>query len=268
MKLELTNGYRLHFREFSRVMSYVTEQKERKIIPRQEITKALGMSIRQFESLSSIMVALGLLKPATFVLTILGRAIAEKDLFFEKEETLWLMHYIVSSNPKWVVWHRIVTKVFPNEIIINAPVCSPYFSDLAETYSVRSIERKVPKEINAVLYAYSETHFLKLNFISKMSTGQWKREESDKISSLPFLYACLHFQEMLGRQSTGISLEEALVNDLSPARVLHLKQYEVVALFDQLHSTRLCSLETFGELHQLRYAYGLTKQVVLNEIYD
>jgi len=268
MKLELTNGYRLHFLEISRILGYLKEQKGRKIIPRLEIIEALGMSIRQYESLSSIMVALGLMKPGTFVLTQLGKTIAEKDLFFEKEETLWLMHYTISSNPKWVVWHRLVTQVFPNLSLISAPSCAPYFSDLSANYSARSLERKVPKEINAVLYAYSETHFLKLNFISKISIGQWKHEEPNKISPLPFLYCLLHSQEMDGIKSTGISLEEAVNRDLSPSKVLSLKSYEVELLFDQIHNTRFASLETFGELNQLRYAPGLTKQIILNEIFD
>ena len=241
MKLELTNGYRLHFQELSRILGYINVQKGRKIIPRQEIILALGMSIRQYESLSSIMVALGLIRPSTFMLTSLGRSIAGKDLFFEKEETLWLMHYIVSSNPKYVIWHRLVTEVFANESLISAPSCTPYFSDLSEKYSARSLERKIPKEINAVLYAYSETQFLKLNLISKTTTGHWKREEPNKITPLPFLYTLLHHQEMIGHQSTGISMEEILSNEFSPIKVLYLKRYEVELLFDQLHNTRLAN---------------------------
>lgn len=268
MKLELTNGYRLNFQEFSRILGYLKEQNRRNIIPRHEIIETLGMSIRQYESLSSILVALGLIKPTTFVLTSFGSTIAEKDLFFERVESLWLMHYIISCNPKWVVWHRIITRVFPNESVISASVCSPYFSDLAELYSMHSFERKVPKEINAVLYAYSETFFHKLNYISKIAIGQWKKEEPNKISPLPFLYSCLNFQEMFGRISTGISLDEAFIHELSPAKVLNLQKYEIEFLFDQLHNTRLANLETFGDLHQLRYAHGLTKQIILNEIYD
>ncbi|MFA5872615.1 MAG: DUF4007 family protein [Anaerolineales bacterium] len=267
IKLELTNGYRLHFLELSRILGYLKEQPGRKIIPRQEIIEALGMPIRQYESLSSIMVALGLIRPATFVLTPLGSTIAGKDLFFEKEETLWLLHYTVSCNPKWVVWHRLVTQVFPNQSLINAVSCAPYFSDLSANYSASSLERKVPKEINAVLYAYSETHFLKLNFISKIAAGQWKREEPNKITPLPFLFSLLLFQEMMDRKSTGISLTEALTGELSPAKVLNLERYEVEILFDQLHNTRFANLENFGDLHQLRYAHGLSKQLILNEIY-
>jgi len=268
MKLELTNGFRLHFQEFSRILGYLNEQKERKLIPRQEIIEALGMPIRQYESLSSIMVALGLIKPSSFVLTSLGKMIGAKDLFFEKEESLWLMHYIVSCNPKWVIWHRLVTQVFPNQRLISASVCAPYFADLSETYSALSLERKVPKEINAVLYAYSETHFLRLHFISKIATGQWKREEPNMITPLPFLYALLHYQEMAGRQSTGISIEEAVGTELSPGRVLNLKDYDVKLLFDQLNNTQLVNLESFGDLYQLRFAHGLTKQLILDEIFD
>lgn len=193
IKLELTNGYRIHFEEVSRILGFLKTQPSRNIVPRSEIIQSLGMFIRQYESLSSIMVACGLIKPATFVLTDLGKTIANKDLFFEKIDTIWLLHYMASSNPKWIVWHRLITQIFPNNDLINADVSRKYFDDLSNTYSARSLEKKVPKEINAILYAYSETHFLKLNFISKTGLGKYKKETPVMVSASPFLYAILHF---------------------------------------------------------------------------
>jgi len=268
MKLELTNGYRLHFEEFSRILSYLKEQKGRNIIPRQEIIESIGMSIRQYESLSSIMVALDLIKPSTFILTEFGSSIADNDLFFEKEDTLWIMHYNASSNPKWVIWHRLVNLVFPNHRDIDTKVCFPYFKDLAATYSTRSLERKVPKELQAVLYIYAETHFLKLNFLSKIKTGVYKTEIPNEVSSLSFLYMILHYIEMTNDPSTAIGIKTLTENENSPGKVLNIDSSSVSILFENLSNTKLVNLETFGDLYQLRLTQGLNKQKVLTQIYS
>jgi len=267
MKLELTNGYRLHFDEFSRILSYLKEQKGRKVIPRKEIIESIGMSIRQYESLSSIMVALGLIKPATFVLTELGEAISTYDLFFENEDSLWLMHYIASCNPKWVIWYRLVNQIFPNHKIIDMLVCMPYFQDLADHYSERSLERKIPKETQAVLYIYAETHFLKLNFLSKVKTGVYKTEIPNKVSALSFLYMILHYLEINNDPSTAIGINTITEGENGPGKVLNLDKSMVSIMFEKLDATRLVNLETFGDLYQLRISQGLTKEKVLNTIY-
>ncbi len=61
-KLQLTNGYYLHFDQISRIVQYAYEQIPRKKIPRDEIIDTLGMPLRQFTNLSSICVGVGLNK--------------------------------------------------------------------------------------------------------------------------------------------------------------------------------------------------------------
>lgn len=268
MKLELTNGYRLHFEEFTRILSYLKEQTGKNIIPRQEIIQSIGISIRQFESLSSIMVALDLIKPSTFLLTEFGSTVANNDLFFEKEDTLWILHYNASSNPKWVIWHRLVNQIFPNNRNIDTRVCLPYFQDLAETYSEISLKRKVPKEIQAVLYIYAETHFLKLNYLSKIKTGVYKTEIPNEVSALSFLYMILHYLETINDPSTAIGIKSITEDENSPGKVLNIDSSSVSILFEKLSSTRLVNLETFGDLYQLRLTQGLNKQKVLTQIYS
>ncbi len=267
MKLELTNGYRLHFEEFSRILKYLKEQEGRKVIPRQEIIESIGMSIRQYESLSSIMVALGLIKPSTFVLTELGEAVATHDLFFEKEDSLWLMHYTVSCNPKWVIWHRLINQILPNHKNIDTQVFMPYFQDLAEHYSARSLEKKVPKETQAVLYIYTETHFLKLNYLNKIKTGTYKTEIPNEVSTLSFLYMILHYLEITKDPSTATSINTITDGENSPGKVLNIDKSIVSVLFEMLDATRLVNLETFGDLYQLRLSQGLSKEKVLSAIY-
>ena len=77
MKLQLTNGYHVHFDQISRILQYLLTTGNRKKIPRQEIVATLGLSDRQVENLISVSVGFGLVKSRTSVLTPLGKIIEE-----------------------------------------------------------------------------------------------------------------------------------------------------------------------------------------------
>ena len=113
MKLQFTNGYRPRFNQISRILQFLLTQGDRKKIPRQDIVEALGIPNKQVENLTSMMTGFGLVLPRVSRLTPLGSAIIQGDPYFEKLETLWIIHYVVSCNPEWVVWYRIVNNVVP-----------------------------------------------------------------------------------------------------------------------------------------------------------
>ena len=113
MKLQLTNGYRPRFDQISRILQFLLSQEERKKNSRQEIVAALGIPENQVENLISMMTGFGLVLPRVTTLTPFGKAVIISDPYFERLETLWIIHYVVSSNPEWVVWYRIINIVLP-----------------------------------------------------------------------------------------------------------------------------------------------------------
>jgi len=166
MKLQLTNGYHVHFDQISRILQYLLTAGSRKKIPRQEIVATLGLSDRQVENLISVSVGFGLVKSRTSILTPLGKIIAEMDGHFERIETLWIIHYIISSNPEWVVWYRIVNQIIPmNDHIVISEVALSYFSDLKSSFSERTLKEKLPGEIGAVLQSYVQSSLARLNLL-------------------------------------------------------------------------------------------------------
>ena len=139
MKLHLTNGYKPYFDQISRIMQYLDDNVDRTKVPPREIENALGMSELQVKFWSSTAVAFGLFEPRTFVLTDLGKTVAEKDGFFEQKDTLWIIHYIASSNPEWIVWYRMFNRIIPFNDRISVDQSVTYFSDLASLYSERAM---------------------------------------------------------------------------------------------------------------------------------
>lgn len=267
MKLQLSNGYYLRFDQVSRILQYALGQMPCKSIPRPEFVDALGMSLKQFENLSSICVGLGVTKPRTFVLTHLGEAIAEHDIFFDNIATLWLMHYVISSEPKWVVWNRLVNQVIPENDEISTEIAQPYFKNLRESFSEQAMTKKIRKEVLSVLDAYSEQKFSQLHLIKKASTGKYIRRESEQIEHLPFFYCLLHYRERVYPHSTALVIQDIINAENSPGRVLYLEDYAVKNLLTILHDLSLIRIETVGDLEQMRFNDDTFKESVLKAIY-
>jgi len=268
MKLQLTNGYHVHFDQISRILQYLLTTGCRKKIPRQKIVATLGLSDRQVESLISVSVGFGLVKPRTSILTPLGKIIAEKDVYFERIETLWIVHYIMSSNPEWVVWHRIVNQIIPiNDRIVISDVALPYFSDLKSSFSERTLKEKLPGEIGAVLQSYVQSSLSRLNLLRKELTGIYHKETPVDIPPLAFLYQLLHFREMTAISASALPIEEIEKGKDSPGAVLNLPEYMFRDLLNRLHDSGLVRWEQFGDLDQVRFSEELTLTEVLYRIY-
>jgi hypothetical protein len=267
MKLQLTNGYILHFDQISRIIQYSLEQSDRSKIPRPEFLSVLGMSERQFENLSSICVALGLTKRGTFKLTALGNAIAQHDIFFDNIATLWIIHYVISSELKWVVWNRLINKVIPDNQKVNTDVALPYYADLSSMVSEKTIKEKLPKEILSSLNAYGEQKLSRLRIIDKLSTGEYIRSKPIEIEPLPFLFCLLHFRDIHSPTTTGLIIKEIVYSENSPGRVLFVAEYKINELLSKLHDMAIIRIETIGDLDQMRFSEGLTKDKVLEKMY-
>lgn len=268
MKLQLTNGYHVHFDQISRILQYLLTAGSRKKIPRQEIVTTLGLSDRQAGNLISVSVGFGLVKSRTSILTALGKIIAEKDGYFERIETLWIIHYIVSSNPEWVVWYRIVNQIIPmNDHIVISEVALPYFSDLKSSFSERTLKEKLPGEIGAVLQSYVQSSLARLNLLRQEQTGIYHKDTPVDIPPLAFLYHLLHFRKMHAISASALPIEEIENGKNSPGMVLNLPEYVFRDLLNRLHDSGLVRWEQFGDLDQVRFSENMTLTEVLYRIY-
>lgn len=268
MKLQLTNGYHVHFDQISRILHYLLTTGSRKKNPRQEIVATLGLSDRQVENLISISVGLGLVKSRTSILTPLGKIIAEKDSYFDRIETLWIIHYVISSNPEWVVWYRIVNQVIPmNDSIVISEVTLPYFADLKSTFSERTMKEKLPGEIGVVLQSYIQSSLARLNLLRQEQTGVYHRDTPVDIPPLAFLYQLLHYKELHAISASALTIAEIEKGQNSPGMVLNLPEHVLRNLLNRLHDNELIRWEQFGDLDQVRFSDDMTSTAVLYRIY-
>lgn len=268
MKLQLTNGYRPRFDQISRILQYLLVQQGKKKIPRQEIVSALGIPNKQIENLTSMMTGFGLVLPRVTTLTPLGNAIIQFDPYFDKLETLWIIHYIVSSNPEWVVWHRIINTVLPSQDRFSVDEISDrYFTDLTIHFSERTISEKLPKEVGAVFAAYTRSELSHLGILEVERTGNFIKSNPVEIPDLAFLYCLLYFRDKYSPGSSAVNTEDACLLENSPGRVFNLPEYQVRTILGNLHDAGLVRLEQLANLDQVRLSEATTQESVLQRIY-
>jgi hypothetical protein len=269
MKLQFTNGYRPRFDQISRILQYLLEEEGRKKISQKEIVDKLGIPANQVENLISMMVGFGLVTPRVGTITSLGKAIIQSDRYFEKIESIWIIHYIVSSNPEWVVWYRVINDALPSrdKFTIDG-VSSNFFSDLELKFSNKTISDKLPKEVGAVFSSYARSDFARLGILEQDgNTGNFIRGNPSEIPVLALFFCILYYRDHYSPGSSAMNMEDICLAENSPGRVLNIPEYQIRGKLDDLHSRGLIRLERFANLDQVRIPDTTTQQSVLTEIY-
>lgn len=268
MKLQFTNGYRPRFDQMSRILQYLLAQGQVNKVSRPQIVSELGIPDRQAENLISMMTGFGLVNPRVTTLTPLGNAIVKFDPYFERIETLWILHYIVSSNSDYVVWYRIINEILPVETTLSVDrVSEQFFSDLHVHFSERSVTEKLPKEVGAVLAAYSRSEFAQLGLLTDSVRGDFERARPVAVPDLAFLFCLLYYRDHYSPGSTAISNKDVYQAEHSPGKVFNLPDHQVRATVERLHDAGLVRLEKLANLDQVRFSDELTQEFVLKQLF-
>lgn len=253
MKLQLSNGYYLRFDHLSRLLHYVVSKQEVHRFSQNELSSALGMSPRMIENLTSYGVALGLLTKRSYKPTELGDLINKKDTFFDKYETLWFLHYIISSDEEYVVWNRLINSVFPKENKVTTMIARTYFGDLNGCFSEKSLKKHLAKEIQSFYNAYTEQKFSQLEYIQKLSDTSYSLSESIGVPYLCILASCYLFRDRYLRGATGVEIKHLVKEKNSPGRVFHISEYQLRLTLERLQEERCVAIESRANLDQIRF---------------
>lgn len=268
MKLQFTNGYRPRFDQMTRILQFLHSREDRKKVPRQEIVAVLGIPDNQVKNLTSMMTGFGLVLPRVTLLTPFGKVVIQFDPYFDQLETLWMIHYLVSSNPEYVVWHRIINTVLPSQDQFSIDqVVDRYFHDLAIHFSERTISEKLPTEVGAVFAAYTRSKLSDLGIFTAEGTGNFIKSNPVDVPALAFLFCLVYFREQHFPGSSALNIEEVCRAENSPGRVLFLSEYQVRSKLGDLHNAGLVRLEQLANLDQVRLSDNLTIEFVLQKIY-
>lgn len=266
-KIQVTNSFAIQFSYLSQFLQYASQNSSRLNISRSEYTAHLGLTKRHSEALCSVATALDLVNPRKLTITSLGKSVADGDPYLEYIGTIWILHYTISSNKKWLIWNTLMNEAFPTKQHITQEEAKKTFDQLDGKLSKFTMTKKIQSEIRVVLDAYTTKGFSKLSLIQK-------QEDSfvfNKITQVPpeiFTAIILIFRQRYHDKASGISIEALTKESNSPGRILNIEEETIRKILEEAKNKELLYIERKADLDQIRFREGITVESLLKMYYE
>ncbi len=267
-KLQLTNGFSVDFTQIARMLDFSIQHQDEGRIPVEVYTTGIGLSDRRVKNLGSIAGALMLLRSMVLTPTKLGKVIHRYDPYFDDLGTLWLLHYAVSSEKRYVVWNRLVNQVIPENNRFSTAIARPYYDDLAQFYSEGSINQHLRKEIGRVWDAYTEQSFAHLDYLWAESDQIYILGDCVPVPPSIFLAAVLLYRERYTPRAATLDVPILASAPNSPGRAFALTQRQSRDLLEQVKGRGSVYVESRADLDQVRFRSDLGFLDVMRQYYE
>lgn len=250
--LYFCEGYHFRLDNIDLLLQYIINGNKSKYTVK-ELSEELGYSEKKTGYIGKFSTALGLSKPRAYEATEFGRILNKYDPYLKDYGTLWVLHYLMSSNSSLIVWNRMFSLISYSDLKGgNATSYLSYFEKELSQYTSAKIEIKIRKEINNVLNAYTEQGFRKLGLIS-VTDNNFVFNKNQPIDEYVFLILIYLFKEKYYPHATTMDISFLLEEENSPGRVCLLSESKLRKMIEHLSSQRLINLETQADLDQIRF---------------
>ncbi len=251
-KLQLSNGYLLRFDQLSRILGAIAEREHQSRVTRKDLIEDTGLSERHIENLCSMAVGIGLIKRISYNLLPLGELIVQHDRFFDDRGTLWACHYRLGSNPRNLVWQRLVNRILPELDQVTTEAARAYFTDLEGEYSEKSLEDHLSKELQICYNAYTEQALARLRYLEIVDTNTYAlRIGHAPLDPLILLFAIYDYRDRFSSGATAVEIPTLWRAENSPGRVFDLRPSRLRELLDRLHRGGHLTIERQADLDQV-----------------
>ena len=267
MPLKLTAGYRMDFGQIARIAAFCAEANAQ-LLTGQTIAEKLGISSARLHRLWMIATALGIGEKGTWKTSELGRTLIQHDRFLDDLGTLWLLHYVISSDPGNTVWNTMVNHVLLENPLVTMAVAKRCFTGLMEQYTEASFSEHLNKEINAFFNAYTRQSFSHLDYLVEKSPRAYTLEGGSVPPKRIFEAALLLFRDRFSPQTVTIDIFSIAVDENSPGRVLGLTERQVRDLLEEIEGPGDIYVESRADLDQVRFSDDLTFLAAVRRYYE
>ena len=152
-----------------------------------------GLNRRKARIILNFLADLGLSQKRTLKGTRLGEIIYKYDNFLQKEATLWLLHYLQSTNEYLIIWNRVMNHLFNSDQVTRGELLA-LFEDLKDSLSDYTYKHHIGKEIRVILDAYTNQRLSKLNLLETEDDHYTVHRNSD-IPDLILLCAIILYRD-------------------------------------------------------------------------
>ncbi len=265
-RIQVTNSFPIQFSYLSQFLQFALQNSDKPTINRSEYTSHLGLTGRHSQALSSVAFALDLIYPRKLTITSLGKVIAEGDPYIDYVGTILLLHYVVSSNKKWLIWNTLMNEIFPNKQHITQNEAKASFYHLSDRLTKYTVTSKIPREVTVVLDAYSTKGFSKLSLIKKQGDS-FVFQKTTQLSPEILTAITLIFKQRYRTNTSAISIESLTKESNSPGRILNMDEDIMRKVLEQAKNKELLYIERKADLDQIRFREGVTVEDLLKRYY-
>ena len=258
-QLEVTSGFHLHPDKFSRVIAYLINERQSDGAIYEQLMKATGMSRTQIQAFIQYAVAMQLLIPRVLEPTPLSGQILNDDPFFDQAGTLWVLHYILASDPTLLIWNYMCNAVLPSISEISLSEAAEQFLPFAGHWSEGSIRKNVRKELNAFFANYTQEMFAPLRYLIDSDNKSYL--SSRDVLLVPpciLLAAALIHRDRFHPGASGVEIPMLIHADNSPGRLMRQRETYIRQALDELHEAGLLTIESKANLDQVRFIRDFT----------
>jgi len=263
-KIQALNGFNMYFDQLTNVFKARYEADNNFSLD--ELSSITGLNRRKARIILNFFADIGFSEKRTFKKTKLGEIIHRYDDFFQDEGTLWLMHYLQSSNEYLIIWNRIMNSLYKMESMKREDLLI-LFADLKDDLSEYSYRHHIGKEIRTILDAYTNQKLRKLNLIDEYDERYYIHRNIE-VPELILLCAIIMYKEHHYPGATAIDINEICTAQNSPGRIFVQDEHILRKKLENLKNSGFISIESRGDLDQIRFKEGSTIEKVLEDYYS
>jgi len=263
-KIQALNGFNMYFDQITSIFKTRYETDDN--LNLDLLSSVSGLNRRKARIILNFLADLGLSQKRTLKKTRLGEIIYSYDEFFQKDGTLWLIHYLQSTNDYLIIWNRVMNHFFSADHITREELLA-LFDDLKDNLSEYTYGHHIGKEIRIILDAYTNQRLSKLNLMEEYN-GTYEIHRNSDIPDLIFLSAVILYRDRIYPGATALNIEEICTSKNSPGRVFILDNYLVRKKLENLKNKGVINIESRGDLDQIRLREEINLESVLEAYYQ
>lgn len=263
-KIQALNGFNMYFDQIINVFrtKYETEDN----INLDQLSIRTGLNRRKVRMFLNFLADIGLSQKITLKKTNLGSILFKYDDYFQNEGTLWLLHYLQSSNEYLLIWNRVMNHLYDADEV-NRKDLLTLFQDLKDSVSEDTYKHHIGKEIRVILDSYTNQKFSKLNLLEFDGIGYLVHRNSD-VPALILLCSIILYRNVFYTGATALNIKDLCNTDNSPGKIFIIDEYIFRKQLENLKNTGIIGIESRGDLDQIRISDDLKFEDVLEKYYQ
>jgi hypothetical protein len=266
-RIQVTNSFPIQFSYLAQFLQFALQNSAKPSVNRSEYTSHLGLTNRHSQALCSVAVVFDLIYPRKLTITSLGKVIAEGDPYIDYAGTIWVLHYVASSNKKWLIWNTLMNETFPSKQRVTQEEAKASFSHLSDKLTKYTMTSKIPREITVVLDAYSTKGFSKLSLIQKQGDS-FVFQKTTQLPPEILAAIILVFRQRYHANASAVSIESLMKESNSPGRILNMDEEAMRRILEQAKNKDLLYIERKADLDQIRFREGITVEDLMKKYYQ